>query len=341
MIPVAEITDDRLEPIRPGDDPEAFGDRFISSFLRQGAELTLFRRGRRAGTLIVDSAAVPTGPACHPVPRATGTVELGDAADTASEFLAMARTQAPDGRMLPGGSLEPEPRMQVVGNILAERVLRARDAPLPNWSRARRQLQPFPVSQARDLGFTATFLLDDELRVGNDDAGYSLFIVYTPRAQTGYDTAFVAFTSYTAAGKAAPRVIDFLDWDRDGTAELLLEVFGTRTSWFEAVGTVEDSWQRIFRHRCEERYSASVPAGSPDSGAVDTVEGSPPPGRAAPTTPTTRPARGRPIPAPQPADTSAAPADPLSGVQPRIQISEPAGPPTRRDSQPDSGSVAP
>jgi hypothetical protein len=351
VIPVGEIIDERLEPIRPGDDPVAFGDRFISAYLRQGAELTLFRRGRRAGTLIVDSAAVPTGPACQPLPRATGAIEISDAADTVSEFLAMARTQAPDGRMLPGGSLEPERRMQVVGNILAERVLRSRGAQLPNWSRARRQLQPFPVSETRDLGFTATFLVDDELRVGNDDQGYSLFVVYTPQAQTGYDTTFVDYVSYTAAGKAAPRVIDFLDWDRDGSVELLLEVYGTRNSWFEAVGPVDGEWRRVFRHRCDER-STSVPIPATiDTVPVDTVEGSPPPASARSGVDARPPQTERPravTPALGEADRTAAPdtggtglPDPITSIRPTIQLSDPGRPtPPRRDTQPDTSGTA-
>jgi hypothetical protein len=171
----------------------------------------------------------------------------------------MARTQAPQGQTLPGGELAVEGRMQIVGNILAERALRARGAQLPNWSRARRQLQPFPVSETRDLGFTATFLVDDELAVGNDDQGYSLYIVYTPQAQAGYDTAYVSYTSYTAEGKAAPRTIDFLDWDRDGSVEILMEVFGTRNSWYAAVGSDGDEWSRTFEDRCDERAEPVIP----------------------------------------------------------------------------------
>lgn len=267
MVPVAELVDEEMRPLDPGDDPADFGDRYITTFLRQSAEFTLFRHGRRAGTLVVDSAWVPTGRTCRSLPRATGSVELMSNSSDATEFLAMPRTQAPEGRMLPGDGLEVERRMQVVGNILAERALRARSAPLPNWSRARRQLQPFPVAEARDLGFTATFLVDDELQVGNDDEGYSLYIVYTPRAQTGYDTAYVDYVSYTASGKAAPRTIDFLDWDRDGTAEILVEVFGTTESWYAAIGQDDDEWRRLMEARCAERPDAPAPAPT-DSGAV-------------------------------------------------------------------------
>lgn len=277
LVPVGEIVDDELRPIPTGGDPDDFAERFTTAFLRRGAEFTLFHNGRRAGTMVVDSAALPAGYTCRPLPRATGRLELSGGDAQATEFLAMARTQAPQGRVLPGQEMQVEGRMQVVGNILAERALRARQAQLPNWSRARRQLQPFPVSEARDLGFTATFLVDDELAVGNDDQGYSLFVVYTPQAQTGYDTAYVKYTSYTAEGKAAPRTIDFLDWDRDGTVELLLEVFGTRNAWYAAVGSDGDDWSRIFEDRCDEP-PPSAPAPADTLGPDTTADGTPSPG---------------------------------------------------------------
>jgi hypothetical protein len=250
MVPVGEVGDDGLEPIQVGDDPNTFGARFISAFMRQGSEFTLFRNGRRAGTVIVDSAYVPAGDVCRRLPRATGTVELAGAAGDATEFLAMARTQAPPGTVMPGRTLQPERRMEVVGNIMAERALRARRAQLPNWAIARRQLQPFPIAGAQDLGFTATYLVGDQLEVGGDDNGYSLFVVYTPQPPTGYDTAYVSFTNYPVDGKAAPRVIDFLDWNRNGHTDLLLEVFGTRGSWFESVGRAGEQWRRTFRDPC-------------------------------------------------------------------------------------------
>lgn len=269
VVPVGAVTEDGMEPIEPGMEAEEFGRRFIAAYLREGAELTLFRLGRRAGTLIVDSAGMPTGDVCTRLPRATGRVELSGGVEGATEFLAMARTQAPDGRALPGDP-EVDRRMQVLGPIMAERTLRARGAQLPAWSRAIRQIFPFPTAEARDMAFSATFLVDDELQVGNDDQGYSLFIVYTPQAQAGYDTAYVSYRPYPQTGKAAPRTIDFLDWDGDGSPELLLEVYGTRSRWFEAVGETANGWERLLQVECDP----PPPVVAADTLATDTVPGS-------------------------------------------------------------------
>lgn len=331
VVPVGEITDDGMVPIAGGDDPETFGNRFIGAFLREGAEFTLFNRSRRAGTLIVDSAQVPETGVCRSVPRATGHLELSGSAGQATEFLAMARTQAPEGRVLPGDEVEPSRRMQVLGPILAERALRQRRAQLPNWSTARRQVFPFPVSETRDPAFTSTFLVDDELRVGNDDVGYSLFIVYTPQAQSGYDTAYVAHTNYPTEGKSAPRVIDFLDWDRDGSPELLMQVYGTDQAWFEAVGATDGEWSRILQDRCDP--GATVVDAPPDT-ADDTdtaddadAEGGEPAGTPTPAGPPAQsPAQAAPQ---QPADTTppleaaALTAPNLEDLEPVIRLSVP------------------
>ncbi len=275
VVPVGEIGDNGMEAIRFGDDPDAFGARFIAAFLRQGSEFTLFRHGRRAGTMIVDSAYVPPGDVCRRLPRGSGIVELAGAAGEATEFLAMARTQAAPGTVMPGRTLQPERRMEVVGNIMAERVLRARRAQLPNWAVARRQLQPFPVAGTQELGFTATFLVADQMQIGGDDNGYSLFVLYTPQPPAGYDTAYVSYTSYPDDGKAAPRVIDFLDWNRNGQVDLLLEVYGTQSSWFEAVGLVNDEWRRLFQERCQVAGPVVPITSAPQNGGTGQPSGQP------------------------------------------------------------------
>jgi hypothetical protein len=178
--------------------------------------------------------------------------------------------------------------MQIVGPILAERLLRARGAQLPgNWQRAMAQLKPFPLLGTADPGFTATFLVDDTLGVGLDNQGYSLFFVAVPQGGVGYDTAFVMFNDYPKTGKAAPRVVDYLDWNRDDQVEMLLQVYGSTSSWFEAVGKGKTGWHRVFADHCEAP-SAPLPAPKPDSSrpapvpaAAGTPRPSPSPGRPA------------------------------------------------------------
>ena len=251
LIPVGEIAGDTLRPIQAASDWELFGRRFIAEHLRQGTEFALFRNGARVGTFVVQSAAVPDSTVCPRLPRAIGTLELIAGAENAPEFLALAKPHAPAGRRQASVPTEPDRTMRLLAPYLAEGLLRARGASLPgNWQRAMAQLKPFPIAGAADPAFAATLLVDDTLGPGFDDVGYSLFFVARPQQRVGYDTIYASFIDYPSEGKAAPRVVDYLDWDRDDQAELLLQVYGTRDAWFEAVGNVGSTWRRIFRQRC-------------------------------------------------------------------------------------------
>jgi hypothetical protein len=273
MTPVGEILGDSLAPIRATGDPPTYAGRFIAEFMREGEEFTLFNSGMRAGTFIVLNASLPQQPQCPLLPTATGALELSSGV-TATEFLALARADAP---AVPRRLSPPETtgRMRtIVGPILAERIMRARQAELPAvWPRANAQVIAFPAATVADDAFAATFLVGDQLGPGGDNEGHSTFFIAAPNtSQTGYDTVFVSFRSYPETGKAAPRVIDFLDWNRDDSAELLLQVYGVNDTWFEAVGRSRGNWRRIFHDRCEDGRRTMIlpPPAERDTAAADT-----------------------------------------------------------------------
>ncbi|HSK20038.1 MAG TPA: hypothetical protein VK912_12880 [Longimicrobiales bacterium] len=276
MTPVGQISGDSIAPIRATGDAATYAGRFVAEFMRQGGEFTLFSGGRRAGTFVVHNAGVPETPTCPLLPTATGALELSSNV-TAVEFLALARADAPT---VPPRADRPEvpPGVRArIAPILAERAVRARGAELPgNWAAALEQVTAFPTGATGTNAYAATLLVGDTLGPGLDNTGYSLFFIFAPTAsQTGYDTTYVGFRSYPETGKAAPRVVDYLDWSRDGTPELLLQVYGTSDSWFEAVGLGQDgSWRRIFRDRCEEgSRSVPTPAAADSAAAADTATG--------------------------------------------------------------------
>lgn len=269
MVPVGEIVGDSMLPLRAQSDPRLFADRFIAEHLRQGSEFVLFRDGVRVGTLVVQSAAAPAGDACTALPRATGSLELSPQAAGTTEFLAVSQLHAPQVPRRIEPQLETTRGMTFVAPILAERMLRSRGAPMPaSWQRAMRQVKPFPVTTGQAPGFAATFLVGDTLGPGPADQGYSLFFLAEPSpAQVGWDTVFVNYHDYARQGKAAPRVIDFLDWDRDDNVELLLQVYGVAGSWFEAVGRRADGdWHRLMTDRCEPERAAPDPAAPGQTG---------------------------------------------------------------------------
>jgi hypothetical protein len=270
MVPVGEVSGDSMVPMRATSDWNLYGSRFIAEFLRQGSEFALFHNGARVGTFVVQGASVPDVTVCPRLPRATGTLELSPGAEQMTEFLALSKAQAPDVRRRLGPDLQATRSMQVIGPILAERMLRARRQQLPgNWQRAMAQIKPFPLSGTADPGFSATLLVDDTLGVGLDNQGYSLFFVALPQGGVGYDTAFVHFTNYPTDGKAAARTVDYLDWNRDDQVDLLLQVYGGTSTWFEAVSKTRLGWRRIFQDKCQVQPSAApaaaVPAGEQEA----------------------------------------------------------------------------
>jgi hypothetical protein len=255
MTPIGTVQGDSLGVIGSEGDGETFANRFVAEFMREGGEFTLFHRGRRAGTFIVQESRLPEQPACPFLPIAMGALELPPNV-VATEFLALARADAP---AVPGRTAPPETtnRMRgIVAPILAERIMRRRGAELPgSWARANAQVLAFPAANVPDPGFTATFLVGDVLAVGAPTGrSHSTFFIAVPtQDQTGYDTVFVSHRNYAQGGKAAPRVVDYLDWSRDNQPELLMQVYGQDAMWFEAVGRGRDGqWRTVFSDRCEE-----------------------------------------------------------------------------------------
>lgn len=255
--PLAEILRDSLNPLQPGQNANAYADGFIAEHMREGAEFVLYHNGGRVGTFVAQSAAFDGGTPCRPLPSAQGVLELGPAGQRADGFIALARQHAlPD----VGRPAAPEVtrNMQVLGPILAERMMRSRGASLPaNWERAFAQVTPIPIEDAQNDAFAATFVVGDTLGPGLDDEGYALFFIAEP-SEASYDTVYVNYRPYSEGGKQAPSVLEWLDWNRDGQPELLLRVFGTSDTWFEALGREDRGrWRRTFEDRCN----------LPDSGA--------------------------------------------------------------------------
>jgi hypothetical protein len=275
MVPVGEISGDSLKPLHPRKDLGIYSNNFIAANMRRGSEFALFRNGARVGTFVVQNATAPAANSCPALPRAQGTLELSAGADKIPEFLAIAKTHAPEIRRQLDFPAEPTRSMQVIAPILAEKMIRARHAELPaNWMRAMAQLKPFPIGSQGDPGFATTFLVGDELATGGDNDGYSVFFIGVPGAQFGYDTTYVRFTNYPTDGKAAPRVVDVLDWNRDGQVDLLLQVYGNSDTWFEAVGKTENGgWKRTFRDRCKQPGATSgIPTAAPADSSKTTPD---------------------------------------------------------------------
>jgi hypothetical protein len=270
ITPVAEISGDTLVALHAAVNDIAYAEALVSSNLRQGSEFVLFHHGVRAGTFITQSASVDET-ACRPTARGTGILELSEAATGIAEFLAIARVQAPQIARRTPPELAATNTMRLLADNYADRIIVSRGVSRPNdWNRARARIQPFAVPNVQDPGFTATYLVGDTLGPGLDDVGHAVFMVAMP-GRLSFDTVFVRLRNYAVDGKAAPELVDYLDWNRDEAPDLLLRVFGTSDVWYEAVSRDADgTWRTVFADRCE-RPEPADPDSVPDLPAADTT----------------------------------------------------------------------
>lgn len=247
IIPVAEISGDSLRTLRrpAGVSPQAYEQRFRRAVLEPNAQFALFRRGARVGTATVQA----NGPVstCG-VPSATGLVTTVAAAAAEQEFIAFRRGLEPDvvGEFSPPQVAGPIRRY---GPLIAERAVLQNGLPRPrSWPGAQRDLQALDVVRGGQPEMASTFLVGDQLAVGPpEEDGWSVFFVASYEQRTGYNPFYTEVSDYRKGGKRAPKLVDYLNWNRAGGSEMLVQVFGAQDSWYEAVSQDRGNrWTRVW-----------------------------------------------------------------------------------------------
>ena len=246
---VGEVRGASLGALPTEEQAPGFLQRLTHSLLPAGTELVLFSEDARVGRLTVSSSDVDSA-SCQPRPRVSGVVELLPGAAETERLLALSDSAAL-GRPL--GEFRPEPTEydQRAGSIaMASEAIRQIGAEWPpSLVEARGDIRSFRMGDAGGRWVAATFLLRDRLAVAEPGAGaYTLFVLGTSESGS-YRPSYVGFRS-AAQGKAAPRYFSHLDWDGDGSTEVLLDVFGARTRWFASLGLRGGAWVQTFQDPC-------------------------------------------------------------------------------------------
>lgn len=252
LVPVAEVAGETLRTLRRPADvaAEAFEGRFRSAVLPVGAQYDVYRRGARVGTFVVQGHGAVTR--CG-LPTGTGNLTTVAAAADQREFLAFRRGLAPEGR---GEFVPPQitGTIRTYASILAERLILQAGLPRPrSWPGAQRDLQSIDIMPGGHPEMSATYLVGDALQVGPADPnGYSVFYIADFEARRGYQPVYSETRTYAQTGKAAPRLVDHLDWTGNGNQDVLIQVFGEDQSWYEAVmRDARDQWTRTWEaDRC-------------------------------------------------------------------------------------------
>jgi hypothetical protein len=246
LVPIGEVSGDSLRTLRKPAEvaQEAYSSRFQETVLTVGAQFDVFHRGANVGTFTVQAPGplTPCG-----IPTATGHATVVAAAVDAPQFLAFRRGLSPEVRT----EFNP-PQMtgsiRTYASIVAERlILQAGLARPRSWPGAQRRLEAVEVARGANPEMAATYLVGDSLAVGPADAqGYSLFYLAEYETRRGYEPIYAESRDYRRTGKAAPALVDYLDWNEDGQDELLVRVFGRNQAWYEVVAKVGDSWRKVW-----------------------------------------------------------------------------------------------
>jgi len=246
LVPIAEIAGEDLRQVRrPANvSPDAFEGRFRETVVPIGSQFDVFRRGARVGTF----TALQNGPVtpCG-VPTMIGNTTVVAAAVDANEYLAFRQGLSPASR----GEFSPP---QITGpirtyaSILAERLILQAGLPRPrSWTGAQRDVQALEIMPGAHPEMSATYLVGDDLAVGAaQPEGYSVFYIADFETRRGYMPVYSEVRDYRRTGKAAPRVVDYVNWDENPGPEIVVEVFGLSQSWYQVIANRGDQWVKIF-----------------------------------------------------------------------------------------------
>lgn len=261
VTPVAELGNGHLQALPQGEAGEAVGEEILQSRLRPGTKLTLFQEGVRIGTLTLTGTGSTSNEYCPPRPVAGGILELVPPAMEVQRFLALADSLGRDWPFETYAPLESQYAQRAASLDMAAAAVNDVGARWPpSLLNIRADLRVFPVRGSDEPAVTATFLFDDQLAVGPAPSdAYSLMIIGERRGGA-FARTYTWYRPVEAEGKGAPMLFARLDWDRDGTEEILLEVYGEQARWWASLDRRANAWQLDFQDSCGSREGES-PAG--------------------------------------------------------------------------------
>jgi len=262
MIPVAEIATTGLNEYPTESEASGARDRFAQERMAEGAVFHVFADGLRVGRFTAAAGFAVDSSTCGGRPGVDGVLELIPQAAQVQEFLALPDTV---GQPRPRGTYAP---LSATGGtrfesrrIFGEEIPRLGARYPSSMDRARGELKLFTLRGSSAPAISSTYLFRDRLSTGEPtgSGAYSMMMV-AERGPDGYESRFTWYRRADVDGKGNPSVVDHLDWDDDGDAEMLLRVHGADASWFAALDRNGDSgWEMTFEDSC--RPPAPPPAG--------------------------------------------------------------------------------
>ncbi len=253
FVVVGEVHPGAVHPFPDPTFPEDV-DR-LSALTEVGSEWILFSDGVRVGRMVVDEAGTADG-FCAGRSRVSGTVELVPTAAGAERLLALPGSDASDLPYLEYRALGDVYDQRVATLAIAGDAIPAYGARWPTVGgvsallAARADIRAFQLQNTPGQTIAATFMYQDELSVASPRQGaYALFVM-GQEVEGAYQESYTWYRAVETEGKGAPRYFDHLDWDGDGTDDVLLDVFGADRRWFAVLSQRDGSWVRTFQDTC-------------------------------------------------------------------------------------------
>ena len=218
--------------------------------ITQGSEWVLFSEGVRIGRMIAQEVSIDDS-FCTLRPTISGIVELVSEASDVEQLIALPIDVAGSRSFQPYTAYRHNYNQRVASLALASEVIPSLGAEWPpSILDSRTDIHAFQLPGEPRQAIAATFLHQDRMITSPPESGaYSLFVMGDATSGT-YEISYMWYRLAESQGKGVPRYLDHIDWNGDGSEEILLEMFGSEDRWFAGLAKQDGRWIRSFEDSC-------------------------------------------------------------------------------------------
>ena len=229
---------------------QGLGSEISLGLITQGSEWVLFSEGVRIGRMIAQEVSIDDS-FCTLRPTISGIVELVSEASDVEQLIALPIDVAGSRSFQPYTAYRHNYNQRVASLALASEVIPSLGAEWPpSVLDSRTDIHVFQLPGEPRQAIAATFLHQDRMITSPPEPGaYSLFVMGDATSGT-YEISYMWYRLAESQGKGVPRYLDHIDWNGDGSEEILLEMFGSEDRWFAGLAKQDGRWIRSFEDSC-------------------------------------------------------------------------------------------
>ena len=229
---------------------QGLGSEISLGLITQGSEWVLFSEGVRIGRMIAQEVSIDDS-FCTLRPTISGIVELVSEASDVEQLIALPIDVAGSRSFQPYTAYRHNYNQRVASLALASEAIPSVGAEWPpSLLDSRTDIHAFQLPGEPRQAIAATFLHQDRMITSPPEPGaYSLFVMGDATSGT-YEISYMWYRLAESQGKGVPRYLDHIDWNGDGSEEILLEMFGSEDRWFAGLAKQDGRWIRSFEDSC-------------------------------------------------------------------------------------------